>query len=280
MDTTVNYYRIEKAIAYLTDNYKAQPDLDELAAHINVSPIHFQKIFLDWVGITPKKFLQYITIEHLKNQIRKTRNVTEAAGIAGLSSQSRVYDLFVNIEGVSPQQFKSGGSGLEIFYGYHASPFGMCFIAVSERGISDLHFVNDSGSRTEFTSFTKKWPFATLIHKPEFTQTFVYRIFKEVPEQDRLNLLVQGTEFQIKVWQALVDIPFGCVKSYNQVAREIGNPTSVRSVASAAGRNPISFLIPCHRIIAESGTVGDFQWGKVRKRSMIGWEMARVLVRI
>src|ERR1700728_2239987 len=142
-DFTLNYYRIEKAISYLKANFKSQPDLDEIAEKVNLSPFHFQRLFLDWVGLTPKKFVQYLTLDHLKSQIQQTQNVIEPADVAGLSSQSRVYDLFVNIEGVSPQQFKSSGIGLQIYYGYHATPFGMCFIAATERGICELHFIDE-----------------------------------------------------------------------------------------------------------------------------------------
>ncbi|MBB6107754.1 DNA-O6-methylguanine--protein-cysteine S-methyltransferase /Transcriptional regulator Ada [Mucilaginibacter lappiensis] len=278
-DLTVNYYRIEKAISYMTANFKQQPDLDEVAEKINLSPFHFQRIFLDWVGLTPKKFLQYLTLDYLKNSIHQTQNVIEAANLAGLSSQSRVYDLFVNIEGVSPQQFKSAGVGLEIFYGYHASPFGICFIAITDRGICDLHFIDENSDRKEYEVFSKKWSFAQLNHRPDITQSYIQKIFKPGENaQEKLNLLVQGTDFQVKVWEALVNIPFGVVRSYQQVAAQLGYANGIRSVASAAGKNPILYLIPCHRIISKDGTVGDFQYGKVRKRTMIAWEMASLAV--
>lgn len=279
MDNTINYYRIEKAIGYLSDSFRLQPDLDEIAEKVHLSPFHFQKIFLDWVGITPKKFLQYLTLEHLKSKIHEAQNIIEAADLAGLSSQSRVYDLFVNIEGVSPQQYKTGGLGLEIFYGYHASPFGMCFIAVAERGICDIHFIDEEKTRDEYERFSQKWNFATLIHKPDYTQSYVQRIFKPVQvSTDKLNLLVQGNTFQIKVWEALVKIPFGSVHSYQEVANSIGHPDSIRSVATAAGKNPILYLIPCHRIINKNGTVGNFHWGRARKKTMIAWEMATMAI--
>jgi AraC family transcriptional regulator of adaptative response/methylated-DNA-[protein]-cysteine methyltransferase len=275
-DLTVNYYRIEKAVSYLTANFKSQPDLDVIAEKVNLSPFHFQRMFLDWVGLTPKKFIQYLTLEHLKGQIQQTQNVIEAAGIAGLSSQSRVYDLFVNIEGVSPQQFKSAGVGLEIVYGYHATPFGMCFIAITERGICDFHFIDEDSKRDEYRLFSEKWNFATLNHRPDLTQTYVQKIFKPgAANTEKLNLLVQGTDFQIKVWQALVNIPFGNVQTYKQISDQIGYPNSIRSVATAAGKNPILYLIPCHRIICNSGDVGNFSYGRVRKQAMIAWEMGK-----
>ncbi|MDN5287119.1 MAG: DNA-O6-methylguanine--protein-cysteine S-methyltransferase /Transcriptional regulator Ada [Mucilaginibacter sp.] len=278
-ELTVNYYRIEKAISYITANFKQQPDLDEIAEKISLSPFHFQRIFLDWVGLTPKKFLQYLTLDYLKNSIHQAGTVIEAANMAGLSSQSRVYDLFVNIEGVSPQQFKSAGIGLEISYGYHVSPFGMCFIAVTDRGICDLHFIDEDGDRKEYEVFSKKWNFAELNHRPDITQPYIQKIFRPGEnDQEKLNLLVQGTDFQVKVWEALVNIPFGAVRSYQQVAEQLGYANSMRSVASAAGKNPILYLIPCHRIITKDGDVGDFQYGKVRKQTMIAWEMASMAV--
>ena len=280
MDQSVNFYRIQEAISFLSENFRQQPDLSELAKKVHVSSFHFQRMFLDWVGITPKKFLQYLTITHLKSNLQQTKNLIDAAESSGLSSQSRVYELFVNIEGVTPQQYKSGGKGIEIFYGYHSSPFGMCFIAVSEKGICDLHFIDEDQTRNEYLLFQQKWPFATLIHQPDFTQNFIKKIFGRTSDDNsKLNLLVQGTDFQIKVWEALVKIPFAGVTSYQDVAKSIGHHSSIRSVASAAGKNPILYLIPCHRIIKTDGTVGNFQYGKVRKRTMIAWEMATKAVK-
>lgn len=275
-DLTINYYRIEKAISYLTANFRSQPDLDEIAQKVNLSPFHFQRMFLDWVGLTPKKFVQYLTLDHLKKEIQHTSNVIEVAEVGGLSSQSRVYDLFTKIEGVSPEQFKSSGAGLEIFYGYHVTSFGMCFIAVTERGVCDLHFIDEFAQRDEYKLFSKKWHFASLSHRPDITQNFIQKIFRpDTTDTEKLSLLVQGTDFQIKVWEALLDIPFGAVKSYQQVSDQLGNSGSIRAVASAAGKNPISYLIPCHRIICKSGEVGNFAYGKVRKQAMIAWEMGK-----
>jgi len=275
-DLTINYYRVEKAISFMSESFKSQPDLDEIAEKVNLSPFHFQRLFLDWVGISPKKFVQYLTLDHLKQQIKNTGNVIEAADIAGLSSQSRVYDLFINIEAVSPGEFKLGGAGLEIFYGYHATPFGLCFIAATERGICDLHFINEDHSRDEFRNFSAKWQFATLTHRPDITQEYVRKIFRaDKVNPEKLQLLVQGTDFQVKVWEALVNIPFGTVKSYKQISADVGQPGSFRAVATAAGKNPVSFLIPCHRIICEDGDAGNFSNGRIRKRAMIAWEMGR-----
>lgn len=272
----VNYRRIERAIGFLTDNFKSQPDLDEIAKQVHMSPFYFQRLFMDWVGISPKKFLQYLTLDYLRDKIRETANVMEAAEIAGLSSQSRVYDLFVNIEGVTPDQFKRAGKGLEIFYGYHASPFGMCFIAVAEKSICSLRFIDEERKRDEYELFSEQWHFASLVHKPDFTQAYVKKIFQFHKDRpDSMNLLVQGSNFQLKVWEALLKIPFGSVATFQQIADSIDQPNSARAVGSAVVSNPILYLIPCHRIIFKDGTVGDYHWGKVRKQAMIGWEMAK-----
>jgi AraC family transcriptional regulator of adaptative response/methylated-DNA-[protein]-cysteine methyltransferase len=274
-DKLINYYRIEKAIGYLTDNFKEQPDLDEIASKVFMSPYHFQRVFTDWVGISPKKFVQYLTLDYLRNKISETENMMVAAELAGLSSQSRVHDLFVTIEGVSPQQYKTAGKNLEIFYGYHASPFGLCFIAIAEKGICALKFIDEEKSRNEFELFSNQWQFATLTHKPNVTQGFIKKIFQQQTNSENLQLLVQGNDFQIKVWEALVKIPFGSVASFQQIAGTIGQPNAARAVGSAVGSNSILYLIPCHRIISKAGTMGNYHFGKVRKQAMIGWEMSK-----
>jgi AraC family transcriptional regulator of adaptative response/methylated-DNA-[protein]-cysteine methyltransferase len=273
-EKVINYYRIEKAISYLCDNFKQQPDLEMIAANVFMSPYHFQRIFTDWVGISPKKFLQYLTVDFLKSKIGDTENMIEAAEIAGLTSQSRVHDLFIKIEGVSPQQYKTRGSSLEIFYGYHATPFGMCFIAISEERICALKFIDEEQSRDEYRIFSDRWKSAKLTHKPEYTQKFVKRVFESKQNKENLQLLIKGTDFQIKVWEALVKIPFGTVATFKQVATIIGKPEAHRAVAGAVAANTILYLIPCHRIISNDGTMGNYHFGKARKLTMIGWEIA------
>lgn len=275
-DKLTNYYRIEKALGFLTTHFREQPDLAAIASKVYMSPFHFQRIFTDWVGISPKKFLQYLTLNHLRQKIRETENMIEAADEAGLSSQSRVNELFVKIEGVSPQQYKSLGQGLEICYGYHASPFGLCFIAVVEKGICALKFIDEEKSRNEFELFSAQWQFANLVHKPAYTQTYIKKIFDPAVNQgEDLRLLVKGTDFQIKVWEALLQIPFGAVSSFQQIARKIGSPEAARAVGSAVGANHVLYLIPCHRIISADGSMGNYHFGKARKMAMIGWEQSK-----
>jgi len=191
-DLAFNYYRIEKAINYICSNFRSQPDLDVIAEKVNLSPFHFQRLFLDWVGITPKKFVQYLTLDPLRQQIRNTSNVIEAAELAGLSSQSRVYDLFINIEGVSPQQYKSAGQALNIWYGYHSTPFGLCFLAITEKGICELRFIDENRTRNEFQLFSQKWHFASIHNRPDLTDPYLQQIFAPGKVNgDKLNLLVQ-----------------------------------------------------------------------------------------
>jgi AraC family transcriptional regulator, regulatory protein of adaptative response / methylated-DNA-[protein]-cysteine methyltransferase len=274
----VSYCRIVNAISYIIQHFREQPSLEEVAKAVHMSPFHFQKLFVDWVGISPKNFIQYLTVDYLRGRVKESKNMMDAADMAGLSSQSRVHDLFVKIEGVSPYQYKSAGKGLNLYYGYHATPFGLCFIAVSEQGsVCDLHFIDEERTRNEYALFAEKWSFASIHHRPDLTQTYVQKMFSQDHQNgEQLQVLVQGSDFKIKVWEALLKIPFGEVRSYQRLAEEMGCPEAVRAVASATGQNPVSYLIPCHRVITQKGTVGEFSYGKVRKLAMITWEIAQL----
>lgn len=272
----LNYERVAQAIDYLGKNFRQQPDLADVARQVHLSPEHFQRIFTEWAGVSPKKFMQFLTLDFLRERIYELPNLQAAADEAGLSAQSRVYDLFVNIEGVTPGAFREGGLGLKIHYGYHNTPFGLCFIAVADRGVCGLSFVDEDLKRTEFELFQQKWHFAELQNAPEKTQPVVKQIFS--PDKNRLRrltVLAQGTNFQLKVWEALLSIPPGAVTTYSQIARSIGNPAAVRAVGSAVGSNPVGFLIPCHRVIQSTGKLGGYHWGEKRKSAIVGWEMAR-----
>ncbi|MDX1942616.1 MAG: methylated-DNA--[protein]-cysteine S-methyltransferase [Saprospiraceae bacterium] len=273
---TINYQRIEQAISYLSEHFTEQPNLDDVATQVHLSPYHFQRMFTEWAGISPKKFLQYLTTDFLKNKIAETPNIIEAANLAGLSSQSRVYDLFVTLEAVTPQEFKSGGERLRIDYGYHDTPFGECFVAATERGICGLEFVNDDTKAQYLQAFQQKWRNAEILYNPDATIDFTRHLFSNsVQEQKRFHLLVNGTKFQVKVWEALLRVPFGAVTTYGQIAGSIGQPGASRAVGSAVGDNPIAYLIPCHRVIRKEGKLGEYHWGSTRKKAIVGWEMAR-----
>lgn len=272
----LDYQRIQQAIEYLVENFKEQPELKEVAAQVHLSPHHFQRLFTEWAGVSPKKFLQFLTVDYLKKRIQNSQNVAQLANMAGLSSPSRVYDLFVNIEGVTPATFKNKGVGLVIHYGYHDTPFGNCFLAATEKGICGITFLQGANQLEEFALFAKKWSFATLVEDAAFTKPFVFEIFKPTNSTNKkVNVFVQGTPFQIKVWEALLQIPEGNVTTYQHIAQSINKPKAVRAVGTAIGKNPIGYLIPCHRVIRKEGKLGHYRWGSGRKKAIIGWEMAR-----
>ncbi len=273
---TINYQRIEQAIQYLSEHFTEQPNLDDVAAQVHLSPYHFQRMFTEWAGISPKKFLQFLTTDFLKNKLAETPNLIEAANLAGLSSQSRVYDLFVTLEAVTPHEYRSGGEGLSIRYGYADTPFGTCFVATTGRGICGLEFVTEDTKDAALQAFRQNWRNAQLVPDQQVAIDFTRLIFTDNPgEQRRFQLLVRGTKFQVKVWEALLRVPFGAVTTYGQIAQEIGQPGASRAVGSAVGDNPVAYLIPCHRVIRKEGKLGEYHWGSTRKKAIVGWEMAR-----
>jgi AraC family transcriptional regulator of adaptative response/methylated-DNA-[protein]-cysteine methyltransferase len=275
----INYKRVEEAIKYLTENFKQQPSLYDVAEQANVSPFHFQKIFTEWAGISPKKFLQYLTVEELKKQLAQTQNLVEAAERVGLSAQSRVYDLFVKLEAVTPQEFKSKGEGTSIQYGVHDTLFGECLVAATEKGICALHFVEENNANQLIKDLHAHWENANITENLSSTKQFVDKIFSP-GKKEPLKLFVKGTSFQIKVWEALLKIPFGALTTYQSIAKAIDNPAAIRAVGTAVGANPIAFLIPCHRVIRQEAIIGQYRWGTTRKKALIGWEKARSVAQI
>jgi len=271
-----NYQRIEKAIRYLEENFSQQPNLDTVADDLALSPFHFQRLFSEWVGISPKRFLQYLTTGFLKTRLQETRNLIEAAEIAGLSSQSRVYDLFVNLEAVTLHEYKTHGAGITIDYGLHTTPFGDCLIGITERGICYFAFIGEYLSLAQLRLQTD-WKNATFCHNQESTQRIIDQLFDKSRPAVPLNLLVRGTNFQVKVWEALLRIPEGYVASYQTIAQWIQQPRALQAVGSAVGANPIGFLIPCHRVIRKEGMIGEYHWGATRKKAILGWEMAKTV---
>jgi AraC family transcriptional regulator, regulatory protein of adaptative response / methylated-DNA-[protein]-cysteine methyltransferase len=274
----INYHRIEQAIKYLEDNFKRQPDLDEVAEKVHLSPFHFQRIFTEWAGISPKRFLQYLTVDFLKGKLQEARNIAEAAELAGLSSQSRVYDLFTTLEAVTPHEYKEKGSGIRIEYGFHQTPFGECLVGVTERGICWISFVPiDSDPRFAVEEMKTCWHNSIFHENTELTKGFADQIFASNNNRGaKLHLFVKGTNFQVKVWDALLKIPAGNVTTYQDIARTIANPKAVQAVGSAVGSNHIAYLIPCHRVIRKNGILGEYRWTSTRKKSIIGWEMASI----
>jgi AraC family transcriptional regulator of adaptative response/methylated-DNA-[protein]-cysteine methyltransferase len=272
-----DYERIEKVIRYLESHYLEQPDLHTLAGIAQVSEFHFHRLFSRWAGITPKAFLKFLTAKHAKALLRESRSVLGASLDSGLSGPGRLHDLLVSVDAVSPGEFKNYGQGMEIRYGFHSTPFGTCVIGVTARGICHLSFLeHDSPSRraSVLGELKSDWPKAVLRHHPQSTRQMVSNIFDggfRSPTQ-KIPVLLVGTPFRLKVWEALLKIPFGHVLSYRDVACSIGAPTSSRAVGAAVGKNPIAYLIPCHRVIHETGIVSDYRWGQARKVAILAWE--------
>ncbi|PNU19699.1 6-O-methylguanine DNA methyltransferase [Geothermobacter hydrogeniphilus] len=270
-----DYQHIAQAIRFLEDHASEQPSLETVAAHIGFSPFHFQRLFKSWAGVSPKRFLQYLTVEHAKQMLRASESVLETAFEVGLSGPGRLHDLFVSVEAVTPGEYKSFGRDLQLFYGFHSTPFGDCLLAASTRGICALSFVED-GRRQAIEELRSEWRQSELAEDTERTGLLVDRIFAAPDrEQDEpLRLLLKGTNFQLKVWEALLKIPEGRVVSYGTLARAVGHRGAHRAVGTAVGHNPIACLIPCHRVLRSSGGIGGYRWGTTRKRAMLAREAA------
>lgn len=272
----LNYLRIEQAIRFLEENFRLQPELDVVAEKVHVSPFHFQRIFTEWAGISPKRFLQFLTVDFLKDRLQETKNLIEAAEVAGLSSQSRVYDLFTTLEAVTPQEYKQRGAGIRIDYGFHPTPFGHCLLGVTERGICWLSFLTpDQDPQSELESLKGHWHNSVFHEDLTLTAVFIRDIFDQNADKKKLHLFVKGTNFQVKVWEALLRIQSGHVTTYQGIAQGIQNPKALQAVGSAVGSNHIAYLIPCHRVIRKDGILGEYRWSSARKKGIIGWEMAR-----
>ena len=273
----INFDRIAEAIGYINTNFKQQPNLDEIAEIVHLSPFHFQRLFTEWAGVSPKKFLQFISIEHAKKLLKEEQTTLfETSHELGLSGTGRLHDLFINIEGMTPAEYKNGGKSLTINYSYADSPFGNILIASTRKGICHLAF-SDS-DKEAFTQLGNQFPNATFNQKMDFIQQNALFIFThDWKKLNQVKLHLKGTEFQIKVWETLIKIPSGKLSTYGQVAHQINNPKASRAVGSAIGGNPVAFLIPCHRVIQSSGKFGQYHWGSNRKTAMIGWEGSQAI---
>jgi AraC family transcriptional regulator of adaptative response/methylated-DNA-[protein]-cysteine methyltransferase len=272
-----DYARVEKAIRFIEAHALRQPSLAEIASSVDLSEFHFQRLFSRWVGISPKRFLQFLTKEHARKLLEESRDVLSVTYDAGLSSPGRLHELFVSCEAVTPGEVKNRGEGLTIEYGFHPSPFGRCLLARTERGICGLSFVQDELPEAALVRHLRaRWTGARVVEAPEATAGLSRQIFA-FPQQHAsapLHLFVRGTNFQIQVWQALIRIPFGKAVSYEDIARHIGMPAASRAVGNAVGSNPIPFLIPCHRVIRKLGEFGNYGEGPERKKAILGWEAA------
>lgn len=273
---SLDFNRIKKAIEYISENYKYQPSLDKISEHIHLSPFHFQRLFKEWAGVSPKRFLQYISIQHAKQILRETQaTLFDTAFEVGLSGTSRLHDLFINIEGMTPAEYKNEGSYLTINYSFALSPFGEIIVASTPKGICHMSFAEDH--KEAIKNLTSIFPKANYQNSVDEIQKNAIRIFNlDWESLDKIKLHIKGSDFQIKVWQALLNIPMGQLSSYQNIANLIKSPKASRAVGNAVGQNPVAYLIPCHRIIQSTGALGDYHWGHIRKTSMIGWEAAKV----
>lgn len=273
---SINYHRIAEAIDYLKDNFRDQPNLDEIAERIHLSPFHFQRLFTDWAGVSPKKFLQYLSVEYAKSILKeKQATLSDAAYETGLSGTSRLHDLFINIEGMTPGEYKNGGENLAINYSYAESPFGNILVASTFKGICHMAFADDEQQALQ--ELQQNFPNAQFRQVVDIIQQNALYIFtQDWKKINQVKLHLKGTDFQIKVWDTLLKIPMGRLATYGSIAEEINNPKASRAVGSAIGDNPVAFLIPCHRVIQSTGTIGQYHWGSTRKTMMIGWEAAKI----
>lgn len=265
------FERIAQAIEYIQQNFKDQPHLDEVAAHVHLSSAHFQRLFTEWAGTSPKKFLQYISLEHAKSMLKHDQSILDATFETGLSSTSRLHDLFIQIEGMTPAEYKHGGENLTINYQYVETIFGEAMIASTTKGICFMAFIEN---RMEaYKTLIEQFPNAKFIEQSDDLQQNALNIFSAKPlDLPQIKLHLKGTDFQLKVWECLLKIPMGKLSNYGEIAKYIETPKASRAVGTAIGNNPVAFLIPCHRVIQSTGVLGEYHWGKTRKMAMIGWE--------
>ncbi|WP_210515134.1 methylated-DNA--[protein]-cysteine S-methyltransferase [Hymenobacter terricola] len=268
-----DYDRIAGALAFVRANFQAQPSLDEMAAQAHWSPFHFQRKFQEWAGVTPKKFLQYLSLDHAKRMLRERVSVAEAAHETGLSGTGRLHDLFVTLEGMTPGEYRHGGADLALQYSFGNSPFGRYLVASTAKGVCKLVFVNDEAAAV--AALHQEWPNARIMATENAFHLQVGRFFaRDFPPTERLHLHLKGTLFQLKIWESLLHVPEGELRTYSQLAEAAGNGAAVRAAGTAIGANPVGYLIPCHRVIRQTGELGQYRWGATRKAALVGWEAA------
>lgn len=273
-----DYERIALVIRYLDEHHAEQPALSALAQQAGLSPYHFHRLFSAWAATTPKDFLQCLTLSHAKELLRRGSSVLDVSLHAGLSGPGRLHDLCVSLEAASPGELKSGGEGWIISAGFASSPFGICLVGEGPRGICHLSFVDSADGEAEWTVLRREWPRAMLHRDDSAASQWASRVFRQPAishSQPALRAFVQGTKFQVRVWRALLQVQPGALVSYGRLAAALGSPAAARAVGTAAGHNPLAYLIPCHRVIRETGVIGDYRWGQVRKRAILAWESLR-----
>ncbi|WP_035898019.1 bifunctional helix-turn-helix domain-containing protein/methylated-DNA--[protein]-cysteine S-methyltransferase [Labrenzia sp. DG1229] len=269
-----NYAVVRQTLKRITEDWREQPTLEQLAKEARLQPIQLQRVFSRWAGLTPKQFLQAITLDHAKALLRDSASVLDASYEVGLSGSSRLHDLFITHEAMTPGDYRARGEGLQIVYGFHPSPFGQVLILATDKGLAGLGFADPGEEQSALEDMCERWPAAVYSHDQDATSPYAQRVFDPDKwcEDQPLNVVMIGTDFEIRVWQTLLKIPMGQATTYSDVAASIGNPKASRAVGSAVGRNPISFVVPCHRVLAKDGQIGGYHWGLTRKRAILGWE--------
>ena len=274
-----DYDVVRRAIVFISENWRSQPDIDAIAFAAGVDATDLHHLFRRWAGLTPKAFLQAITLDHARQLLRDSASVLDATYEVGLSGPGRLHDLFVTHEAMSPGEWKSGGEGLVISYGFHDSPFGTALVMATPRGLSGLAFADPGEERAALDDMRRRWPRATYVENAGVTGPLAERIFDpDLWRPDRpLRVVFIGTDFEVRVWETLLGIPMGRATTYSDIARKLGRPTASRAIGAAVGRNPVSFVVPCHRVLGRSGDLCGYHWGLTRKRAMLGWEAGKVL---
>jgi AraC family transcriptional regulator of adaptative response/methylated-DNA-[protein]-cysteine methyltransferase len=269
-----DYEIVRRVVEKISLDYRDQPSLEELAAEVGETPTGLQKLFTRWAGLSPKAFLQAVTLDHARKLLDDGMPLLETSLELGMSGPGRLHDLFVSHEAMSPGDYKSRGAGLTIRYGYYLSPFGMALVMVTDRGLAGLAFSDPGREREAFADMSARWPNATYLEDLSATTPYAARIFdpSRWRPDEPLRVVMIGTDFQLRVWDALLKIPMGCAKTYSSIAAEIGAPKASRAVGAAIGANPLSFVVPCHRAIGKSGALTGYHWGLTRKRAILGWE--------
>ena len=273
-----DYAIVRRAIAHIRGHWRAQPEVEEIAEAAGVSPTELHHLFRRWAGLTPKAFLQALTLDSARSLLREQASVLDATYEVGLSGPGRLHDLFVTHEAMSPGEWKSGGEGLTITYGFHPSPFGMALVMATERGLAGLAFADPGEEEAALADMRRRWPQASTIEDATLTAALTRRIFDpKLWRADRpLRVVLIGTDFEVRVWETLLAIPFGRAATYSGIAAKLGRPSAARAVGAAVGKNPVSFVVPCHRVLGKSGDITGYHWGLTRKRAMLGWEAGQV----
>lgn len=277
-DAATDYETVQRAIAYVTENYRTQPEVEAIAHAVGREPRALNELFRRWCGLSPKAFLQSVTLDHARRLLRESPSILDTSYELGLSGPGRLHDLFVVHEAMSPGEWKSGGAGLVVHYGFHPSPFGSALVMATARGLCGLAFADIGGERAALDDMRSRWPNARYVEDSARTVAHAQRIFdSNLWQPDTpLRVVLIGTDFEIRVWETLLKIPLGRATTYSDIARKIERPKASRAVGAAVGKNPLSFVVPCHRVVGKSGALTGYHWGLTRKRAMLGWEAARV----